>query len=62
MSYNINIQKLHSHLYTFKARVAFSTANTITPTSANTANPIDATPKVANNSIAIFIPIANIAF
>ena len=48
--------------FTFKARVAFSTASTITPTSAKTAIPIVAIPTVDRISTATFIPIANTAF
>ena len=48
--------------FTLKARVAFSTANTITPTSAKTAIPIVAIPTVESIRTATFTPIANTAF
>lgn len=42
--------------------MAFKTANTVTPTSANTASPIDAKPKAPKESTKIFIPIAKTMF
>ena len=46
----------------YLALIALRTARTITPTSAKTANPMLAIPKVARRRTATLIPIANHAF
>ena len=59
---SLRVFKSKVRYFTFKARMAFSTANTVTPTSANTAIHMVAHPKVANSKTAIFTPMAKPAF
>ena len=54
--------KIERIIYTRNARMALSTAKTVTPTSAKTAIHMVAIPKAANKSTAILTPMANHTF
>ncbi len=58
----INNYNVFSHQSTRIARIALSTASTVTPTSAKTAIHIVAKPRAASSSTAIFTPRANHTF